>query len=431
MIQEIIASTSNRVCVQAATGAGKSAIIAGVCRYYHDEGKTILILSHRKEILGQLETALWEWEGLEVWPKQLEIMTVQKWGRNPTQFFPDILIVDEAHVRFTCYDQVPVNTKLIGFSATPVTSKGQKLDIYDFLIEGPQTKELIERTVLCPYEHIVIQEIVGDGTRIKNGDFDTAALGRKINPDTIDHVVKIWQEKAGPGGTICFLPTVPSAQLVVEGFERAGVKTALVTGNTKKVDREDCFFDVANGCLQVIVSVDVLIAGLDLPCLDTIVLLRPTRSISLYLQAIGRGLRTAPDKTHLRLLDFTDNRNRLGKPDALRDWQAMWDRAPDIKKSKGSDAEEETTVEDEELELDADVTFDVDKLIVGLAQQDTIDVLCDRFVQTRDPVLLNRLIAEANTEADLSKILMITGRSASTLRMERESVKLESYWDDF
>jgi superfamily II DNA or RNA helicase len=426
MIADLACETcSNRVCAVSATGSGKAAVIAHVARYYVDRNKRVLILANRKVLVEQLKNSLWDWVQLEV-GGLCKVTTVQAWARNPSRYPTDIMIVDEGHYMSKEYFNVAPETKIIGFTATPVSGTNSRLGLYTDLVVGPQTRDLIDRKILSPFRHHVLHEIQTTGVRVVNGDFDAKALGRNITDATIEKALSAWRTHSGSKSTILFAPTIDVAERVISAFCEAGGIGAIVTGRTPEGEREDLLTDLSNGILNLLVNVNCFVAGLDIPSIDCVVMLRPTKSLSLYLQSAGRGLRLAPGKEELTILDFTDNRKRLGAIDQLRDWVSIWENSDDRPKSEEEEEEErQKTTELVEIEQ-------VDywgELNLVEADKHELEELADEYVRSRDRKLLYQVITRAQRELPVDQtvsILNALGLSGNAIKAIERGMLLPS-----
>jgi len=153
----------------------------------------------------------------------------------------------------------------------------------------------------------------------RNGRFDPNALeARLATRARARHALEHWRDKARRC-TLAFCISTAHADFMAERFSQEGTSSGTVyRGSTP--DRGDALDRLARGDLQVLFSVDLINEGVDLPAIDTVMMLRPTESKILFLQQLGRGLRRHPDKERLLVLDFIGNhKGFLNKPDALFD----------------------------------------------------------------------------------------------------------------
>lgn len=225
----------------------------------------------------------------------------------------DVAIIDEAHRHLEVYrtwmDACP-HVVFIGLSATPWTRGLGKH--YDDLIQPTSIAELIEAGLLAPFR--VFAPSVPDlsGITVVNGDYHEGQLEERMsNAVLVADIVDTWLKRAKGLPTICFATGRAHAQQVADKFAQAGVPTAYIDANTPRAERLEIGQQFAAGAVKVVCNVGCLTTGIDwdVRCL---ILARPTRSPALFVQMIGRGLRTAPGKDSLLVLDHSDTHARLG-----------------------------------------------------------------------------------------------------------------------
>lgn len=246
----------------------------------------------------------------------IQIATAQTLARRELPK-TEIVVIDEAHVRFSIYDRRMAYPDsgvkaFIGLSATPWSAGLGKQ--FDHLITPVSMRELIAAGYLSPFKVWAPSHPDLDGVKIdaKTGDFQTGDLSERMSkPHLIADIVGNWLEKGENRPTLCFAVDRAHAAVLHEQFERNGVPSAYVDANTPREEREDIGRRLASGVVKVVVNIGTLTTGVDwdVRCL---ILARPTRSESLFVQIIGRALRTAPGKEFATILDHSDTHLRLG-----------------------------------------------------------------------------------------------------------------------
>jgi DNA repair protein RadD len=227
----------------------------------------------------------------------------------------DLVIVDEAHLMhksiFRWMKDKP-DLRFIGLSATPWAQGLGKY--YDDLIIVATIGDLIEKGRLCDfkaYSHGLEANLSGVATVA--GEFHQQQLGDVMDTAVlVGDVVSTWQEKGENRPTFLFAVNCDHARHLYERFVEAGIGAAYMSGDTPPDERRDIFARFRAGAVKVICSVGVLTTGVD-ENVGCIVDAQPTRSQILHVQKIGRGLRTAPGKDFLLILDHAGNHLRLGK----------------------------------------------------------------------------------------------------------------------
>ena len=331
------------------TGGGKTVILATIATQAAARGRHVLILVHRRELIHQTSSKL-AWVGLDHGiiaagipssDHAVQIASVQTLARRLSRldWQPTLIIIDEAHHATAgqwarILDHWPDAYRL-GVTATPCRLDGCGLrGTFDTMVLGPRVADLIFTGYLSP-ARIYAPPVVADlrGIRSRGGDYANdqaaAAMDRPtVTGDAISH----YQRLAAGQQAIAFCCNVAHAVSVCDAFKTAGISAELLLGNTP--DREQVVADFASHRTKVLVTVDVVSEGFDVPAASCAILLRPTQSLGLYLQQVGRVLRPAPGKPHAVILDHVGNVTRHGFPDDPRDW-SLDDR---IRRTRGTPA---------------------------------------------------------------------------------------------
>jgi len=329
------------------TGGGKTVVFATIAASAAVKGNRVLILVHRRELIHQASSKL-AWVGLDhgiiaagIPPSDapVQIASVQTLARRLARmdWQPGLIIIDEAHHATAgqwarILDHWPDAYRL-GVTATPCRLDGCGLrSAFDQLVLGPIVADLVFTGHLSP-ARIYAPPVVADLTdvRTRAGDYANdqaaAAMDRPtVTGDAISH----YQRLAAGQQAIAFCCNVKHAVSVCDAFKTAGIGAELLLGNTS--DREQVVADFASHRNRVLVTVDVVSEGFDVPAASCAILLRPTQSLGLYLQQVGRVLRPAPGKDAAVILDHVGNVTRHGFPDDPRDW-SLDDR---MRRSKGT-----------------------------------------------------------------------------------------------
>ncbi len=222
----------------------------------------------------------------------------------------------------------------IGLSATPWARGLGKH--YDDLIIAATTTDLIRDGYLSPFVAFAPSEPDLANVRTVAGDFHEGELADAMDkPVVTGDIVETWRKRGEGRSTFCFCVNRRHAQHVAERFLEADVATEYMDGTTSREDREAIFTRFRSGETRIICNVGVLTTGIDLD-VRCIIDAKPTKSRILFVQTVGRGLRTAEGKDHLLILDHAGNHLRLGMVtdigqdhlDDGRERQERWSRAP-------------------------------------------------------------------------------------------------------
>ena len=310
-------------CIVSPCGSGKSVVIAQIAKMAASKKNKILFLVHRKELIEQIENTFTNW-GVDMDYVQLGMVQTIVRQLSKTDK-PDLIITDENHHSlansykkiYQYFDDV----KLIGFTATPIRLNGGGLgEVNDTLILGPTVKELIEWGNLSPFKYYAPVIVDTSKLKIKRGEYDSKAIdemfqNKAIWGDVIKHYRKLSEGKQA----ICYCSGINHSKEMAEQFKLDGINAEHIDGETPKTERARIIEDFRKGKIMVLCNVDLISEGFDLSDCTTVILLRPTQSLSLYIQQSMRGMRYKPNKTAI-IIDHVGNVGRFGTPDIDRTW---------------------------------------------------------------------------------------------------------------
>ncbi len=220
------------------------------------------------------------------------------------------------------------NARGIGFTATPCRADGKGLGrhadgFFDVMVRGPTTGQLIALGHLSKYKIIAKpSDINTDGVSIgSTGDFSAPQLRvRSHQSHIVGDVVETYLKFAAGKQCIVFTVDVETANELAERFVQAGVPAASVSAQTEESERQGRVRRFRSGELKVLTNCDLFGEGFDVPGVEVVSLARPTMSLPLHLQQVGRALRPAPGKSHALIIDHVGNWERHGLPDSPRGW---------------------------------------------------------------------------------------------------------------
>jgi superfamily II DNA or RNA helicase len=349
--------THNDVLAVLPTGAGKTQVLLGLLidMLNANPGRRALVIAHREELIMQpidRIRAFWpEWayrtgavmaEYDEV-TRPITIATIQtlssqrRLERLLMHGAIDYLVTDECHHGTSAsylklYERLRAanpNLKHLGVTATPMRADGDGLaKVFQHVSQKITIKQMIQQGYLVPIKSLgIATKISLKGVKSANGDFVQAQLRDVFETDNcFDLVVKSHQQYAGERKAICFTVSVDGAHTLAGKFNEAGIKAFALDGTTPKNERRQKLAAFANNEYQVFVNCMIATEGFDCPDIQAVHMVRPTKSDSLYLQAVGRGLRTAPGKIDCLILDYAPAETRnikmagdvLGVPQELK-----------------------------------------------------------------------------------------------------------------
>lgn len=328
-----------RTLAVAPTGGGKTVMFSYVTQSALDKGGSILILAHRTELLDQTNNTL-KMFGVNASfiaadkpfnpanKVQLgSVMTVK--NRLKRMQKPSLIIVDEAHHyrKHSTYDQILTyfDTYTIGLTATPCRLSGEALgDYFKEMILGPSVRELIDLGYLCDYD---LYAPAGSGSidfsdaRMTHGDFNMADMEEALDRPSItgDAIIE-YQKHCDQKQAVAFCTSVRHASNVAGAFRDRGIPAMSIDGKMPAVERANIISAFRRGEIKVMTNCQIVTEGFDLPQLYGVIQLRPTASLSLYMQMVGRGLRIFEGKDRAIILDHVGNYERHGLPCDDRVW---------------------------------------------------------------------------------------------------------------
>lgn len=321
---------------QLATGGGKTVVFSAIGVSAVAKGRKMLVLVHRRELVRQAWAKL-ATAGVEAgiisstFPTRpdlpVQVASVQTLVNKPAhmpQF--DLIVIDECHhataPTYRTIIEHQVDAKLLGVSATPIRLDGKGLDeIFDAIVCGPSIKDLVAGGYLSPARLFIAQrEADVKGVHTRGGDYVPGELAKAMSEGNITgDAVEQYHKHADHKPAIAFCVLVAHAEEVAAQFREAGYRSQCVHGGTPKGARDAAIAGLATGEVEVLTSCDLISEGLDVPAVGACILLRPTKSLGLYMQQVGRGMRPAEGKT-LIVLDHVGNIRRHGPPDMPRLW---------------------------------------------------------------------------------------------------------------
>lgn len=348
------AAGQTRNLVVAATGTGKTVIAAfDYARFAARSAKltdpaarqpaTLLFVAHRKEILEQARDCfrtvlrdpnfgdlLVDGEKPSSWryvfASVQSLTTAQPWVAFSPEHFRFIIIDEAHHSTATSYRPLLENCRpeiLLGLTATPERMDGSSIlpDFGGEFAAEIRLPEALEEKLLCPFHYFGITDPVSlvDERFWRNGQYDVAALTSAYTGDDIRARQRLdvilaslrrYQPDLSRTRAVGFCASVAHAEFMAEAFNQVGLQAAVIVGETAAPERQARVADFRAGRLPFVFTVDVFSEGVDVPEINLVMFLRPTASLTVFLQQLGRGLRHHPDKDCLTVLDFIGQNHR-------------------------------------------------------------------------------------------------------------------------
>lgn len=326
----------------APTGSGKTVIQAFIAKRGLDQGQSTAILTPRAEIFDQTHSALRDICGPHAVTalrrghnydpmKPVQVVswpTLTKRAQRNEVWMPnvDTVLVDEVHLALApqvakLLEYYRDRSTVIGFGATPARKTGKGLGHYFTTINMvASVPELIKAGHLAPCEYWGGRLPDLKGLKTQAGDYVSAKLSERcalLVGDVVDNWLRLARERQ----TIVFAVDIAHAEALTERFVEADISAAALHNRLSMEKRDAIVKEFRGGWIQVLVNVTIASYGFDAPTVACIVAARPTKSLVLWLQMLGRGMRPHPDKEACMVLDHADNTRTLGHAEDTYLWE--------------------------------------------------------------------------------------------------------------
>ncbi len=331
---------------QLPTGGGKTVIFSEIARRFIEmTGKKVLILTHRIELCYQTARML---DGFKVKNKIIDskvkelpdqdqyscfvamVETLNNRLNDEVVSFPNValVIVDEAHYNsFRKLFKFFKQCFILGVTATPLSSniKLPMNEIYNELIVGHPISFLIKNDFLAKATTYSYDVRLGSLKLGINGDYTVKSSEVLYSSNKMQtKLIYAYEQRAKGKKTLIFNNGILTSRNVYESFKYAGYKIRHLDNTASKRERYEILDWFKNTPDAILTSVSILTTGFDEPTIDTIILNRATRSLSLYFQMIGRGSRVLPNKKTFDVIDLGNNAARFGLWENHIDWQRIF-----------------------------------------------------------------------------------------------------------
>ncbi len=319
---------------QMPTGTGKTHVLAAVVSEYA-KGKFVWVVAHRKELIEQIQRT-WEkfYQGKKNAP-DVRVMSIQWLSRNwdaVKDEHPAMIVIDEAHHALAetyqeLFRRYP-DAKKLGMTATPYRMSGKGFtDLFDVLLQSKSVMEFIMMKRLSLFDYFTIpqnskirKQIATMTKRGVDGDYQTKEMEMSLNtPRNIEYLYNSLKRYAKGRRGIVYAINISHAKAIADFYTEKGLKCCAIDCKTPAKERNAMVEAFRNGEIDVMVNVDIFSEGFDCPEVEFIQLARPTLSLAVYLQQVGRGLRKAKGKRRCIILDNVGLSHTFGTP--LRQWQ--------------------------------------------------------------------------------------------------------------
>jgi DNA repair protein RadD len=330
---------NRRIISCMSTGAGKSPQIADLAKSALEKMKRVIIVLPRRSLVNQLSASFHEWginHGIVMsghrrfTMPRCQIISIDTYmsrvsaGRMDL-IEADLLLIDEMHLQFTpkkleLFGKYPM---VVAFSATPIAPKRQSLGMfYQDIIETISMQELMDQGWLAPLRYFAKPDIDLSGLDTDaGGDYRESQLGGVMDkPQLVGDIFENWKRIAEGKPTVIFASSQAHARHLCDEFCSHGYQFEYVDCTYPDDQRQALFESVRNGKTIGIVNVGIVSVGIDIPCLECVVLARPTKLVSVYLQCVGRVTRLFPNKSTGIVIDHAGIIEALGLPTQHFEW---------------------------------------------------------------------------------------------------------------
>ena len=310
-------------CIVLPCGGGKSVIVAEIAKRTTYNGNNVLFLIHRRELRDQIISTFSRW-GVDM--SLCDVMMVQTAARRAEKLrVPSLVITDENHHCLassykTIYEEFP-KAHFLGVTATPVRLNGDGLgDVNDVLINGVSAKWLIDNNFLAPYDYYAPSVSNLTGIKISHGEYVASDIEKLLAKSTVfGDVIGCYKKLAKGKQAICYCASIRHSEEMAAAFRKTGIEAAHIDGSTPPAEREHIIEEFRRGAIDILCNVDLISEGFDVPDCECAILLRPTKSLTLFIQQSMRCMRYKPGKRAV-IIDHVGNYARFGMPDDDRKW---------------------------------------------------------------------------------------------------------------
>ncbi|MEH1978033.1 MAG: DEAD/DEAH box helicase [Nostoc sp.] len=334
---------NRRVLAQLPTAAGKTVCFAHISHKFFDQGKQVLVIAHRIELISQAAEKLSEIIGEPVGiikagvlanpERRIQVASVQTLSRREVLDLPmniGLLILDEAHhataLSYRRLIEHYESAQILGVTATPQRIDGQGfVDLFDDLVIGIDTAQLIQAGYLSKFRLFATNQTISTlGVAKSRGDFRAKELAVAVTSQIgVSEILENYFKYARNLRTVIFACSLEHSRALAAEFSRNYISAEHLDGKTPPQERLEILQRFRNGITQVITNYEILTEGFDCPNIECVYCVRPTESSTLWLQMLGRVLRTYTLKPTAVIIDITDNWKKHGLPDEARKWSLL------------------------------------------------------------------------------------------------------------
>ena len=426
------------VMLQMPTGTGKTVLFNQIVKDELANNSKVLIIAHRKELIDQNVARLWNDFGIRAGTIManvradlslpVQVASIQTLNRREyPDLKPSIVIIDEAHhVPAKSYRELwetYPDSKFLGVTATPIrlSNEGFK-DLFDVLILSNSIDEFIQDGYLAKIKYIgrspILPKMDLSNIAIIGGDYDSEQLSQKMCEEAVmANLIQSYFDHAKGKKMIVFAVTTDHSKSIVERYQAAGFAAAHIDADTKKEERNDIINKFRSGEIRILSNVGIVSEGFDVPDCQVVQLARPTKSLAMYLQQVGRCMRPSRSKPYSIVLDNVGLYDEFGSPKRHREWSL--DASPKTRPDNDGDGDER--IAREPLE-------EVDETLIVLedVEMNTVDELKEKLAKIDSEVQdLERAISDAINSSQPQIVIDSLKTAKGQKENERDAIRRE------
>lgn len=330
-VNEVIRTfnTCQSVMLQMPTGTGKTTVFCEIIKRNVVKKSRILVLVHTRELVSQIVERLLSFglpagiilageKKLNDINSQVQVASIQTLTRREINDWPEnvsLIVIDEAHHASANTYQLIINhykdkilkPRILGVTATPFRTNNTGFKgTFEMLVQSLTIKQFIEEGWLAGFKHMATKcpELTHVKINKLTNDYDESELATIMSEKTImSDIIESYKEYGNNKKSIVFAVNRAHSKLIVERFKNEDINADYIDSQTNKTERENKIQQFKDGKIQVLCNVQIFTEGFDCPDISVVQLARPTKSLVLYLQMVGRGLRKKKDNSQTIILD--------------------------------------------------------------------------------------------------------------------------------
>lgn len=329
LIRGELRAGKKRIILKLPTGGGKTVMFSHIAKTLSLKHQVTIIMQ-RRQLVFQTADKFKQYFGLETQivmanaplkqkESNIKICSIDTLSRRLELPDSPYYIIDECHdTTSPKYHNLlsRIQDRIwFGFTATPYRTGNKGLSLWETCVSPITARELIAQGDLVKPKIYAPKVIDTSGIKTRNGDFDQKSLAQKASESVIvGDIIQTWKKYAEGRPTILFAVNIEHSSIMAEAFRQAGIPAIHCDAGHNQQEREKAISDLQTGRIKILCNVNIFSTGVDIPEASCLSLCRPTQSLILYIQQVGRGLRPDKQKNDCIVLDHAGNVHRHGLP---------------------------------------------------------------------------------------------------------------------